>query len=56
MISMSYDLSKISMIALMRPASDVGIALTRLDERISRSPVGPGFLERQNFADACASL
>jgi hypothetical protein len=32
------------------------IALTRLDERIARSPVGPGFLERQNFADACASL
>ncbi|MGN8154333.1 RHE_PE00001 family protein [Agrobacterium sp. 22094] len=32
------------------------MALTRLDERISRSPVGAGFLERQNFADACASL
>jgi hypothetical protein len=27
-----------------------------LDERIARSPVGAGFLERQNFADACASL
>ncbi|SIR24642.1 HTH DNA binding domain-containing protein [Rhizobium sp. RU35A] len=40
----------------MRPAFDAGIALTRLDERISRSPVGAGFLERQNFADACASL
>lgn len=33
-----------------------GIALTRLDERIARSPVGAGFLERQNFADACASI
>lgn len=40
----------------MRPAFDAGIALTRLDERIGRSPVGAGFLERQNFADACASL
>lgn len=40
----------------MRPAFDAGIALTRLDERIARSPVGAGFLERQNFADACASL
>jgi len=40
----------------MRPAFDAGVALTRLDERISRSPVGAGFLERQNFADACASL
>ncbi|MCZ7472358.1 DUF1612 and helix-turn-helix domain-containing protein [Agrobacterium sp. O3.4] len=36
--------------------SDTGIALTRLDERISRSPAGAGFLERQDFADACASL
>ena len=40
----------------MRPAFDAGIVLTRLDERIARSPVGDGFLERQNFADACASL
>ncbi|MBY3027056.1 RHE_PE00001 family protein [Rhizobium leguminosarum] len=56
MISMAYDLAKISMTALMRPAFDAGIALTRLDERIARSPVGAGFLERQNFADACASL
>ncbi|NEK19016.1 DUF1612 domain-containing protein [Rhizobium leguminosarum] len=53
---MAYDLAKISMTALMRPAFDAGIALTRLDERIARSPVGAGFLERQNFADACASL
>ncbi|UXT92746.1 RHE_PE00001 family protein [Agrobacterium pusense] len=56
MISMAYDLAKISMTALMGPAFDAGIALTRLDERIARSPVGAGFLERQNFADACASL
>ncbi|WLE00392.1 RHE_PE00001 family protein (plasmid) [Agrobacterium leguminum] len=53
---MAYDFSKISMNALMRPAFDAGVALTRLDERISRSQVGAGFLERQNFADACASL
>lgn len=53
---MAYDVSKISMTALMRPAFDAGVALTRLDERIARSPVGAGFLERQNFADACASL
>jgi hypothetical protein len=36
--------------------SDTGIALTRLDERIARSPVGSGFLERSQYADACASL
>ncbi|MGE8585682.1 MAG: RHE_PE00001 family protein, partial [Agrobacterium tumefaciens] len=56
MISMAYDLAKISMSDLMRPAFDAGVALTRLDERIARSPVGAGFLVRQNFADACASL
>ena len=56
MISMAYDLAKISMSALMRPAFDAGVALTRLDERIARSPVGAGWIERQNFADACASL
>ncbi len=53
---MAYDLAKISMSDLMRPAFDAGVALTRLDERIARSPVGAGFLERQSFADACASL
>jgi len=53
---MAYDLTKISMTALMRPTFDAGVALARLDERIARSPVGAGFLERQNFADACASL
>ncbi|NLR97453.1 DUF1612 and helix-turn-helix domain-containing protein [Rhizobium sp. P38BS-XIX] len=56
MISMGYDLAKISMTALMRPAFDAGFALTRLDERIARSPVGQGWIERSHFADACASL
>lgn len=56
MISMTYDLAKISISNLMGPAFDAAVALTRLDERIARSPVGAGFLERQNFADACASL
>ena len=40
----------------MRPAFDAGVALTRLDERIARSPVGQGWIERSHFADACASL
>ncbi|NKK86693.1 DUF1612 domain-containing protein [Rhizobium leguminosarum bv. viciae] len=56
MISMAYDFAKISMTALIRPAFDAGIALTRLDERIARSPVGQGFIERSQFTDACASL
>lgn len=53
---MVYDLAKITMSALMRPAFDAGIALARLDERIARSPVGQGSIERMHFADACASL
>ena len=53
---MTYDLAKISITALMRPAFDAGVAFARLDERIARSPVGAGFLERSQFTDACASL
>ncbi|MDX8327364.1 RHE_PE00001 family protein [Agrobacterium tumefaciens] len=56
MISMSYDFSKLPISSLLRPISDVGSALTRLDERIARSPVGEGFVERSHFTDACASL
>lgn len=56
MISMSYDLSKLPISSLLRPISDAGSALTRLDERIARSPVGDGWIERTHFADACASL
>ncbi|MGE7370309.1 RHE_PE00001 family protein [Neorhizobium sp. NPDC001467] len=56
MISMAYDLAEISMSALMRPAFEAGIVFTRLDERIARSPVGQGWIERTHFADACASL
>ncbi|MDP9573892.1 UNVERIFIED_ORG: hypothetical protein J2W66_004395 [Agrobacterium larrymoorei] len=44
------------MTALIHPAFGAGIALARLDERIARSPVGVGFLERSQFTDACASL
>ncbi len=53
---MAYDLAKISMTDLMRPAFDAGIALTRLDERLARSPIGAGWIERMHFLDACASL
>ncbi|MGV1894783.1 DUF1612 domain-containing protein [Agrobacterium vitis] len=53
---MAYDLAEISISNLMRPAFDAGVALTRLDERIARSVVGAGLLERMHYADACASL
>ncbi|WP_154720985.1 RHE_PE00001 family protein [Ciceribacter sp. T2.26MG-112.2] len=53
---MPYDLAKISMTALMEPAFRAGIAFTRLDERVARSPVGQGWIERSQFTDASASL
>jgi len=53
---MAYNLAKISMTDLLRPAFDAVVALTRLDERLAHSAVGAGFLERMHFADACASL
>ncbi|MGV4791798.1 RHE_PE00001 family protein [Rhizobium sp. F40D2] len=56
MISMSYDLAGLPIQSLLRPISDAGSALTRLDERIARSPIGEGWIQRTHFADACASL
>ncbi|MUZ75956.1 DUF1612 domain-containing protein [Agrobacterium vitis] len=56
MISMVYDLAKLPISALLRPILDAASALSRLDERIARSPVGEGFVERSHFTDACASL
>nr|WP_082911995.1 RHE_PE00001 family protein [Sinorhizobium americanum] len=56
---MRYDLAKIpttSLQRLQRPVADATAALVRLDERIARSPVGAGWIERSHFADACASL
>ncbi|SSC73754.1 unnamed protein product [Ciceribacter sp. T2.26MG-112.2] len=44
------------MTALMEPAFRAGIAFTRLDERVARSPVGQGWIERSQFTDASASL
>ncbi|WP_348646488.1 RHE_PE00001 family protein [Ciceribacter sp. L1K22] len=56
MISMSYDLAKLPLQSLLRPISEAAVAFARLDERIARSPVGEGFLERGHFLDAHASL
>lgn len=53
---MFYDLTKLPISALLRPISDAASALSRLDERIARSPTGEGFIERSHFTDACASL
>lgn len=53
---MPYDLAKLSISTLLKPVADASSTLSRLDKRIARSPVGGGWLERQNFTDACASL
>lgn len=53
---MSYDLAKLPIQSLLRPISEAAVALARLDERIARSPVGEGFLERGHFLEAHASL
>ena len=53
---MSYDLAKLPIQSLLRPISEAAVAFARLDERIARSSVGEGFLERSHFLDAHASL
>ena len=53
---MHYDIAKMPLNMLLRPLSDAASALARLDERIARSPVGQGWIERMHFVDACASL
>ena len=53
---MRYDLSKLPIQMLLRPLSDAGAAMARLDERVARSPVREGWIARLHFADACASL
>ncbi|WP_148280471.1 hypothetical protein [Sinorhizobium fredii] len=52
--SMRYDLLKSAPSEPAAPIADAGIALARLDERIARSPVGEGWIERSHFAEACA--
>lgn len=53
---MCYHLTHLPIQSLLKPVTEATAALCRLDERIARSAVGAGLLERQNFADACASL
>lgn len=56
MNSMRYDPAKLPIQRLLQPLSDAEVALARLDERVARSPVGQGWIERMHFTDACASL
>ncbi|PWK76799.1 RHE_PE00001 family protein [Aminobacter sp. AP02] len=53
---MTYDLTDLPLTSLIGPAMRASEALVRLDERIARSPVGQGFVERGHFTDAVSSL
>lgn len=53
---MAYDLTDLPLAHLVGPAMRASEALVRLDERIARSPVGAGFVERSHFVDAASSL
>ena len=53
---MRYDLSKLPLHSLLPRICGATAALARLDERLTHSPAGDGWMERMHFADACASL
>ncbi|RWE91759.1 RHE_PE00001 family protein [Mesorhizobium sp.] len=53
---MTYAIETLPLDRLFGPVMQATAALTRLDERLARSPVRDGFVERQNFADAAAAL
>ena len=53
---MTYDLTDLPLAQLVGPAMRASEALVRLDERIARSPVGRGFVERSHFTDSASSL
>lgn len=56
MKTMAYDIGLLSLDTVIVPVAKATEALARLDERLARSPVRAGFVERQHFADAAAAL
>jgi len=53
---MAYDTTRIPWQALSLPTARATELLTRLDERLARSPVGEGWIQRMHFHDAAAAL
>ncbi|MCX2696831.1 MULTISPECIES: RHE_PE00001 family protein [Ochrobactrum] len=53
---MAYEIDTLPLDALFVPVANATAALTRLDERLSRSPIRDGMLERMHFQDAVASM
>jgi hypothetical protein len=56
MKTMAYTLDKLPLETLIGPLARATEVLVRLDERVARSPVRDGFVERQHFADAASAL
>ncbi len=53
---MPYEIRELPLETLFWPVARATETLARLDERLARSPVQEGFIERQHFADASAAL
>jgi hypothetical protein len=53
---MAYPIDTLPLNALLLPVADATAQITRLDERLTGSPIRTGFLERAHFHDAAASL
>ncbi len=53
---MAYEIDNLPLEDLMLPVSKATAALTRLDERLGRSPVGAGMVQRLHMQDAIASM
>ncbi|WP_306455009.1 RHE_PE00001 family protein [Mesorhizobium sp. L48C026A00] len=56
MKTMAYTLDKLPLETLIGPVARATEILVRLDERVARSPVRDGFVERQHFVDAASAL
>lgn len=53
---MTYEIGKLTHETLLGPTAAAEDALARLDERVARSEVGPGFAERADFFDSVSSM
>lgn len=53
---MTYEIGKLPLQELLPAVGQAEDRLARLDERVRRSSVGPGFAERLHFFDAAASM
>ena len=53
---MTYEIGNLTHETLLGPIAAAEDALARLDERVARSEVGPGFAERADFFDSVSSM